>query len=105
MHVRRLDDSKEMGPSSSPALGPFSGQGSRRLKLATQWMLGLTELLDNLALVVGLFLSDRPSLLGARRLVVLFALGRLLFSRLLVKGKRPLGSSPAALGNEAVTGH
>jgi len=35
----------------------------------------LAELLDNLALVVGLFFSDLPSLVGARRLVFRFVLG------------------------------
>ena len=38
----------------------------------------LAELLDNLALVVAVFFSDLPGLVGARRLVFRFVLGSLL---------------------------
>jgi hypothetical protein len=49
----------------------------------------LAEFLDNLALVVGVFFSDLPGLVGARRLVFRFVLGCLLLLHNLVTGGRP----------------
>ena len=49
---------------------------------------GLAELLDDLALVVGVFFGDLPGLVGARRLVFRIVLGFLLLWHGSVKGLR-----------------